>query len=603
MASAPGAPGMGGGPAFSVRRLRTGWTIRGRRQETFRSAGVCMEVQVLKAKCSCGTALEGTPTPAGTLECRSCGRHLVVDPGAAARATPGDSAADTRELPRPGTAAAEATSGASRSGLENSLGQDRGERAPFPVPARLGAYRVLGRLGEGGMGVVYKGHDDLLDRPVAIKVLSPVLRADAAANRRFLREARLAATLSHENVVSIYFASGGEGAPASPEDDSDGAPFLVMEFVEGRDLRELLEREGPLPWKRAVKYMEHAARGLAAAQAKGLVHRDVKPANLLLDAKEDRVKVADFGLAKVHAVDGSLTGSQILAGTPLYVAPEIARDGEGDHRADMYSLGAAFYHLLAGEPPFSGKTPAAAIVGHLAEPVPDLARRRPDLPQGLVALVRRCLAKDPAARHATWADLLADLERAREGRLVEAAPEAALRPKTATIPHVVVRGIEPPRPTSLPAAELPVRIVRAPQARGLSLAKAYLLWLPPLGLFGFHRFYLGRIATGLLYSLTLGCFGLGWLADAFQIPSFTRTARRSGAEGASDDGEALGTAYLLWILPWLGIFGAHRYYTGRFWSGLLYTLTCGLFLVGWAVDLFLLPALVLEARRSRPTAS
>ena len=336
---------------------------------------------------------------------------------------------------------------------------------------------------------------------------------------------------------------------------------------------------------------------------------DVKPANLLLDAKEDRVKVADFGLAKAYAADGSLTGSQILAGTPLYVAPEIAREGEGDHRADMYSFGATFYHLLAGVPPFSGKTPAAAIVGHLAEPVPDLAAKRPDLPQGLVAVVRRCLAKDPADRYATWPDLLAALERVRDGRVVEPAPEAALRPRTATIPQVIVRALEPPRHATpgstadaraLAPAEAPVKIVRlAHPRRQLSIAKAYLLWLPPLGLLGFHRFYLGRVATGLLYSLTLGCFGLGWLVDAFTIPAFTRTNLRNGAEGASDDGEALGTAYLLWILPWLGWFGAHRYYTGRFWSGLLYSCTCGLFLVGWALDLFLLPALVEDARRRR----
>jgi TM2 domain-containing membrane protein YozV/predicted Ser/Thr protein kinase len=543
-----------------------------------------MEVSVSKATCSCGTVLEGTPTPSGTLACKTCGRHVVVDSSAAARATPGDAAADTRDLAPTG-------SSVSVSGLENSLGGETRDRATAPVPARLGAYRVLGRLGEGGMGIVWKGHDDLLDRPVAIKVLAPFLRADAAANRRFLREARLAAGLSHENVVSIYFAG-----------EEDGAPYLVMEFVDGRDLRELLEREGPLPWRRAVRYMEHAARGLASAQAHGLVHRDVKPANLLLDVKEDRVKVADFGLAKARALDGSLTGSQILAGTPLYVAPEVAREGEGDHRADIYSLGATFYHLLAGAPPFSGKTPAAAIVGHLAEPVPDLAAKRPDLPQGLVALVRRCLAKDPVDRFATWPDVLNALERVRDGRPVEAAPEAALRAKSATVPHVVVRPIEPPRPVALPAAELPVKIVRVPPRRRLSLAKTYALWLPPLGLFGFHCFYLGKVATGLLYALTFGCFGFGWLIDLFTIPGFVATARASGAEAASDDGEALGTAYLLWIFPWLGWFGAHRYYTGRFWSGLIYSLTCGFFLVGWALDFFLLPSLVEDARRSRPRA-
>jgi TM2 domain-containing membrane protein YozV/predicted Ser/Thr protein kinase len=543
-----------------------------------------MTVEVVKVVCPCGSTLEGTPSTAGSLPCTTCGRLVVVDPRAAARATPVDDASDTRDLVKVGEAA---VSG----GVENSLGNDRKLRADAPLPKQLGAYRVLGRLGEGGMGIVYKGHDDVLDRPVAIKVLAPFLRADPNAARRFAREARTAAGISHENVVATYFSG-----------EDEGAPFLVMEFVEGRDLRELLDREGPLPWRRAVRYMEHAARGLAAAGARGLVHRDVKPANLLLETKEDRVKVADFGLAKARAADSSLTGSSILAGTPLYVAPEVAREGEGDHRADMYSLGASFYHLLAGAPPFSGKTPAAAIVGHLAEPVPDLAAKRPDLPVGLVSVVRRCLAKDPKDRYATWPDLLAALENVREGRAVEAAPERALRVAAdAPVPHVVVRPIEAPRPVHLQPAELPVRIRRELRRRRVfSTVAAYLLWLPPLGILGFHRFYLGRTATGLLYYLTLGLLGIGWLLDLFTIPSLVRQAQRTGAQSATDDGEALGTAYLLWILPPLGFLGAHRYYAGRFWSGLLYTLTGGFFLVGWVLDLFLMPVLIQSARTPDP---
>ncbi len=509
------------------------------------------------------------------LPCGACGRLVVVDTSAAARATPGDAAADTRDLAK------------GESDLENSLGAERA-RADAPIPKKLGAYRVLGRLGAGGMGVVYKGHDDTLDRPVAIKVLAPFLRPDAVAGRRFVREARAAAGISHENVVSIFFAG-----------EDEGAPFLVMEYVEGRDLRELLEREGPLPWRRAVRYMEQAARGLAAAQAKGIVHRDVKPANLLLDAREDRVKVADFGLAKARSADASLTGSSILAGTPLYVAPEVARDGEGDHRADMYSLGATFYHLLSGEPPFSGKTPAAAIVGHLAEPVPDLGSKRRDLPDGVVAVVRRCLAKRPEDRYAAWPDLVAALERVRDGRPVEAAPESALRPATASVPRVVVRPVEAPLAFHLGPAEQPVRIMRRPLPPRLgSLLAAYLLWLPPLGILGFHRFYLGRTATGLLYAITAGFFGIGWLADIFMIPEMVQRSRRNGAQYAADEGEALGTAYLLWIVPWLGILGAHRYYAGKLGTGLLYTLTGGLFLVGWILDLFMMPALIRDARRA-----
>ncbi|MBI3722846.1 protein kinase [bacterium] len=544
---------------------------------------------VVRAKCLCGTPLEGTPSNAGALACTSCGRHVVVDADAAARATHVNDAEDTRDL----AAAVQAAKAGAVSPLENSLGQEA-KRKKTPVPDRLGAYRVLGRLGEGGIGVVYKGHDDILDRPVAIKVLAPMLRLDPDAVRRFLREARVAAGIAHENVVSIYFAG-----------EENEAPYLVMEFVEGRDLRELLEREGPLPWKRAVKYMEDAARGLSAAQHRGLVHRDVKPANLLLDAKEDRVKVADFGLAKARSVDGSLTGSQILAGTPLYVAPEVAREGDGDHRADIYSLGATFYHLLAGGPPFPGKTPAAAIIGHLSEPVPDLASKRPDLPAGVVAIVRRCLAKEPKDRYATWPELLSALEQVKSGKPVEAAPEAALRPANGHVPRVVVRPVDPgPLRVHLHPTELPVRI-RIHEDSNHEVWKtlgAYLLWVPPLGFLGFHRFFLGRTATGLIFFLTGGAFGIGWLIDLFSIPGLVKRSRQTGAATASDDGEALGTAYLLWILPMLGILGAHRYYTGHFFTGLLYTCTFGLFGIGWVLDFFLMHSLVQEARRPRPRA-
>jgi TM2 domain-containing membrane protein YozV len=159
--------------------------------------------------------------------------------------------------------------------------------------------------------------------------------------------------------------------------------------------------------------------------------------------------------------------------------------------------------------------------------------------------------------------------------------------------------VEAPPRSYLPPLEVPVLLVR-PSLRAnrlAAIAAAYVLWLPPFGLLGFHRFYLGRPASGFLYSLTCGAFGLGWLMDLFRIPDMALRSRRTGAAAAADEGEALGTAYLLWLLPWFGWFGAHRYYAGRFWSGLLYTLTGSLFLVGWLLDLFLMPTLIREARR------
>jgi serine/threonine protein kinase len=269
------------------------------------------------------------------------------------------------------------------------------------LPDKLGPYRVLRRLGEGGMGVVYIGHDDVLDRPVALKVLPAGSRLDPEARAKLEVEARSLAQVVHPNVVSVY-AQGEDKLVA----------YVAMELVDGPDLREVLEREGPLEPARALRWMRDAALGLAAAHRKGLVHRDVKPANLLLEKATGRVKVADFGIAARQCVDASMSGSSLVSGTPLYVAPEVIRDGSGDHRADMYSLGATFFHLLSGAPPYDGKTPAAALVGHTSEPVPDLAAVRAGVPRPAARLVARLMAKDPADRFATWDDAILATEAA-----------------------------------------------------------------------------------------------------------------------------------------------------------------------------------------------
>jgi serine/threonine protein kinase len=313
-----------------------------------------------------------------------------------------------------------ATPGSVTSTLDPQPSPRRGDTG-LRLPDKLGPYRVLRRLGEGGMGVVYVGHDDVLDRPVALKVLPAGSRLDPEARAKLEVEARSLAQVVHPNVVTVY-AQGEDKLVA----------YVAMELVDGSDLREVLDREGPLEPERALRWMRDAALGLAAAHRKGLVHRDVKPANLLLDKATGHVKVADFGIAARQCVDASLSGSSLVSGTPLYVAPEVIRDGSGDHRADMYSLGATFFHLLSGAPPYEGKTPAAALVGHTSQPVPDLAAVRA-VPRPVARLVARLMAKDPADRFATWDDAVLAIERA-----ASAEPPELLEVEDAP-PRVVIR--------------------------------------------------------------------------------------------------------------------------------------------------------------------
>jgi serine/threonine protein kinase len=209
---------------------------------------------------------------------------------------------------------------------------------------RLGRYEVERLIGSGGMGVVFKGFDTELHRPVAIKVLAPQLAGSGAARQRFAREARAAAAVVHEHVVAIHNV------------ESDGAsPFLVMQFVAGESLQARLDRQGPLDLCEVLRIGRQTAAGLAAAHAQGLVHRDVKPSNVLLEHGVERALLTDFGLARA-ADDASLTHTGHLPGTPHYMSPEQAR-GEAsglDRRADVYSLGATLYSVLTGQPPIPG---------------------------------------------------------------------------------------------------------------------------------------------------------------------------------------------------------------------------------------------------------
>src|SRR5207249_10465881 len=205
---------------------------------------------------------------------------------------------------------------------------------------RLGHYEVQEVVGRGGMGVVLKAFDEQLHRVVAIKVMAPQLASSATARKRFAREARAAAAVTHDHVVTIHAVA--EDGPL---------PHIVMQFVAGESLQDRLDRNGPLPLLEVLRIGMQTAAGLAAAHAQGLVHRDVKPSNILLENSVERVKITDFGLARA-VDDASITQSGVVAGTPQYMAPEQAGGEVLDHRADLFSLGSVLYAACTGRPPF-----------------------------------------------------------------------------------------------------------------------------------------------------------------------------------------------------------------------------------------------------------
>lgn len=258
--------------------------------------------------------------------------------------------------------------------------------APFRVLTEIGPYKVIRLLGEGGMGRVFLAQDPALDREVAVKVIRDDVVTDPEANQRFVREARAMAKLSSPNVVTIFQVGTVEDS---------GAPYLVMERLSGADLEQHLQKKGALPPAEVARLGAEAAAGLmAAAQAK-VVHRDVKPANLLLDVGADgqlHLKLTDFGLARPQAgTDSKLTQEGVVVGSPFWLAPELVQGVSASHASDVYSLGATLYQCLTGHVPYVRETPVAVVMAHAQDPIPDVTG-----PLG--PLIRQMLAKDPAER-------------------------------------------------------------------------------------------------------------------------------------------------------------------------------------------------------------
>ena len=270
-----------------------------------------------------------------------------------------------------------------------------------------GKYRIDSLLNEGGMGSVYRGTHVMMDKTVAIKVLRPSLAADEKIVARFSREARAASRISHPNAISV--TDIGE--------DENGIVFLVMEYLSGKTLKQVIREDGPLPLPRIVEITRQIGDALAAAHAQGVVHRDLKSDNImLLDTTTvgDHAKVLDFGIAKINEpdgkFDGGLTAPNLVIGTPQYMSPEqCSQDSEIDHRADIYSLGVILYEMLVGHVPFSGDSATMVMMKHLQEPVPSVLEERNDVPPPIGRVVARAMAKVPGNRYQNIAELIEDL--------------------------------------------------------------------------------------------------------------------------------------------------------------------------------------------------
>ncbi len=342
--------------------------------------------------------------------------------------------------------------------------------SPTPAPATpaaepdltgrlLGDFQVLRKLGAGGMGQVYLAEQLSLKRHVALKVLRRDLADDRVALERFRREAEIVARIHHANIVQVYAVG-----------EADGMPYIALEYVEGRNLRDYVARKGSPEVLQALSILRQVAAALQRASEHGVVHRDIKPENILLTRKGE-VKVTDFGL--LFPITGEqlrLTQSGVTMGTPLYMSPEQVQGQPTDPRSDIYSLGVTAYHMLAGQPPFSGNNPYDLAIKHVTTEAAPLQGVRPDLPAELCAVVHRMMAKDPAARYQTGRELLRDLQRLREaigsGQVTQAVALDSLPPGLLTQP--------PAGPQPRPVSTMDAVPVRPP--------RRFVVWLLPLSL-------------------------------------------------------------------------------------------------------------------------
>ncbi len=338
----------------------------------------------------------------------------------------------------------------------------------------LGNYVILERIGQGGMGTVYKAQHREMKREVAIKVLAPHLTKTPEGLKRFRREVRAAAALNHPHIVTAYDAA-----------ESKGARYLVMEYVDGADLASVVKTTGPLPVSRAVQYVLQVARALEYAHSKGIIHRDIKPSNLLVD-RQDNVKILDLGLARIQDPEGAtstdsslieLTKTGMVLGTVDYMPPEQALGAKDiDHRADIYSLGISLYYLLTARVPYEGSTLLARFLAHREQEIPSLQQWAPDAPDSLDRVFRKMVAKEAQDRYASMSEVVVDLEACLAGLSTSPVTAASPEPDSAWLEvleaaagasaaSAAARAASPAVAEAPPIVELPEAAMTMPKAR------------------------------------------------------------------------------------------------------------------------------------------
>ncbi len=328
------------------------------------------------------------------------------------------------------------------------------------APRKLGIYTLERQLGRGGMGAVYLAFDPTLKRRVAIKILPAHLAADPEYVARFEREATTLAQVRHPNLMHIYAVG-----------EDQGVHYMAMEYIQGRSVAQIIREDGPFALSRAITILCEVAGALEKVHAAGVVHRDLKSGNILIDA-DGRAVLMDFGLAKPR-YDSSVTTGDLLLGTPEYMAPELAEGAEADFRSEVYALGVILYEMLAGKVPFRGSSAIATLRQHVERPLPSIREVRNDVPPQVESLLDRALAKKPEERYPNVSALAVDL-----------APLAGASPTTVTVPMAKQTGASAETVPTLPAghvAHAPRRRWRLPLALGggavgIAVILAILLW-------------------------------------------------------------------------------------------------------------------------------